>query len=258
MDLGLKGKVALVTGGSQGIGFASAESMAKEGANVAICARGGEKLEKAVQELKKYGTDVIGITGDATNKDELSRIVDEAVKRFNRLDILVCNVGGVYKRGQFMDLSDEDWEASLNLNFYSSFHACRAALPYMQKNGWGRIIFISTVVARELGGPPLFHQAVEYSLSKNFLLSLNKIISKGVARDKITVNSVCPGPIRTEGAWGSRPKDVVDTILQDVPMGRLGEQEEVGDLVAFLASEKAAYITGAIVNIDGGFLNYLS
>ncbi len=258
MDLGLKGKVALVTGGSQGIGFASAQSMAREGADVAVCARSEEKLEKAVQQLKEHGTEVMGTAADATEKKEVLRIVDETVKRFGRLDILVCNVGGVYKRGHFMDLTEEEWEASLALNFYSAFHACRAALPTMTKNRWGRIIIISTVVGRELGGAPLFHEAVEYSFTKNILLALNKIISKGVARDNITVNSVCPGPIRTAGAWGSRPKETVDTVLQDVPMGRLGEQEEVGDLVAFLASERASYITGGVINIDGGFLNYLS
>lgn len=258
MDLGLKGKVALVTGGSQGIGFGAAQSMAAEGADVAICARGKEKLEKAVQKLKGLGVEAIGIPGDATKRDEVFRIVDEAVKRFNRLDILVCNVGGVNKRAHFMELTEEEWEGSFKRNFYSVFYACRAALPHMIKNDWGRIIIVSTAVARELGGPPLFHNAVEYAFSKNMLLGLNKIISKGVAQNKITVNTICPGPIRTEGAWGSRPKEMVDAVLQDVPLGRLGEQEETGDLIAFLASERAAYITGSVINIDGGFVNYLS
>jgi 3-oxoacyl-[acyl-carrier protein] reductase len=258
MDLGLKGKVALITGGSLGIGFGSAQSMAREGADVALCARGEEQLKRAVEKLKPLGTEVMAIVGDATEKADVKRMVDEVVSRFGRLDILVSNVGGVFKRGHFMDLTDEEWEASLKLNFYSAFKASRAALPHMLKNGWGRIIFISTVVGRELGGPPLFHEAIEYSFSKNILLALNKIISKGVARDNVTVNCVCPGPIRTEGAWGSRPKEVVDTILQDVPMSRLGEKEEVGDLVAFLASERAAYITGSVINIDGGFANCLS
>ena len=258
MDLGLKGKIALITGGSQGIGFAAAQSMAKEGANVAICARDKSKLDQSVEKLKEYDVEVAGFAGDATDKVEISRILDETLAHFGRLDILVNNVGGLYKRGHFMDLSEEDWEISLNLNFYSAFYASRATLPHMLKNKWGRIIFISSVVGRELGGPPLFDQAVEYSFSKNLLLSLNKIISKGVAGDNITVNCICPGPIRTPGAWGGRPKDVVDTILKGVPMGRLGEQEETGDLVAFLASERAAYITGSVINIDGGFSNHLS
>lgn len=258
MDLGLRGKVAIVTGGSEGIGKAAAQSMAAEGARVVICARRGDILEAAATEIRAAtGGEVLAIATDVTQPEQVKQLFEQTIAAFGRVDILVNNAGTSAARG-FEEVSDDLWRADLDLKLFGAIHCTRAALPYMKAQGGGRIINITTP-----GGKAPAARSVPTSVSRAAGIALTKELSKEFAAHNILVNTVCIGLIKS----GQHEKRFVQAHAQDanltleswyesmgksVPLGRVGEAREAGDLIAFLASERASYITGTAINVDGG------
>lgn len=251
MDLGLDGKGAIVTGGSRGIGRAIALALAREGCDVAICARGEEDLASTADELRELGATVEALALDVTEDGAADRLVEAATERFGRLDVLVNNVGG-NRRGTVVETSDQDWRHVVDLNFLSHVRVSRAAVPHLERNG-GAIVFIASIFGREAGGEGLSI----YNSTKSALISLAKIMSLELAGAGVRVNSVAPGSIRFPGgSWDRRvqedPEAMAEFVEENIPLGRFGTAEEVADLVAFLASERASLLTGACINVDGG------
>ncbi len=252
MDLGLTDHVAIVTGASRGIGRGIALRLADEGCHLAICARGEEALNETAQEIEDRGVECLALPLDMTDKNAPARLVDEAAERFGRIDILVGNVGG-NRRGQFEELSDEDWDAIIDLNFKSHIRTSRAAIPHMRDAGGGSICYITSIFGRELGGAGLS----TYNSTKSALISLSKVMAQELTPEGIRVNSVAPGSIRFPGgSWDRRmkeqPEEMKSFIADNLPIGRFGRVGEVADTVAFLVSERASLITGACLNVDGG------
>lgn len=260
MDLGLTNKVAIITGGSEGIGKAAAQRMAEEGANVAIVARRADILEAAAQDIRaKAMGEVLPIQADVTAADALQRIVQTTLGAFGRIDILVNNAGTSMAKA-FEAVSDEDWEADFDLKVWSAVRLIRAVLPEMRKVGGGRIINVTN-----LGGRTPGPASMPTSISRAAGIAITKGLSKDLARDNILVNTVCIGLIKSgqHERRFTRMKEANPNITMDefygqvmknrgVPLGRVGEAEEAGDVIAFLASERASYLTGVAINIDGG------
>lgn len=252
MNLELEGKVAIVTGSSRGIGLGIARKLAEEGCSLSICARGGDALREAADELEALGAAVHALEVDLTVKDAPDRLIAETVERFGKLNLLVNNVGG-NRRKMFADTSDEDWSDILDLNFMSHVRCSRAAIPHLRQGGGGAIVFISSIFGREAGGPGLSI----YNTTKSALISVAKIMALELAGDGIRVNSVAPGSIRFPGgSWDTRvnedPEGMRAFIESNLPIGRFGTVEEIADVVAFLVSERASLVTGTCLNVDGG------
>ena len=249
MDLGLDGKVAVVLGASRGLGKAIAHSLAKEGCRLAICARGEADLTSTAEEL---GTETFARALDVTEENAVESFIAEVEERFGRLDVVIGNVGG-NRRGAAHEVPLEEWRALWSLNFESHLRAARAAIPGMKERGGGSIVFVASIYGREAGGPGL----AAYNATKSALISLAKVLALDVAADGIRVNTVAPGSIRFPGgSWDRRchddPEGMARFVEQNLPIGRFGHAEEIGDVVAFLASERASLITGACLNVDGG------
>ena len=251
MDLGLQDRVAIVTGASRGIGKYIAEALAREGCNVAICARTAEDLQAAARDIEDTGAEVLAVPMDVTEEGEPARLVDETVDRFGRIDAYVGNVGS-NRKGSFETLSDEDWEDLINLNFMSHVRVSRAAVPHLREVDGASICFISSIFGRELGGAGLSL----YNTTKSALISVSKVMAQDLAPD-IRVNSVAPGSIRFPGgSWDQRvkenPEAMEEFVSENIAIGRFGRADEVADAVTFLCSERASLITGACINVDGG------
>ncbi len=258
MDLGLKGKVALVTGGSEGIGKAAAKRLAAEGARVVICARRPDVLEKAAAELREAtGGEVTPIPADVSRPEDIKSLFDKVIATYGRIDILVNNAG-TSAAGYFEDVTDEAWYADLELKLFAAIRCARQAIPHMKRQGGGRIINVTNLGAKAPGP-----RSVPTSVSRAAGLALTKALSKDYARDNILVNTVCIGLIKSgqherryERARSQDPNLTLDewyaNMGKNVPLGRVGEAEEAGDVIAFLASERASYVTGVAINIDGG------
>jgi 3-oxoacyl-[acyl-carrier protein] reductase len=249
MELGLRGKVAIVTGGSRGIGKATVLDFAREGCKVAFSARGEETLRATAQEVKALGAEVLPVAADMTRTDDIERLVQETVATFGSVDILVNNVGGS-RGGLTWDTPDEDWAEVLYLNLFAAIRTARLVIPEMRKRGGGRIINISSIYGRESGG------AMTYNAVKASMNSWSKSLAKQLAKDNILVNVVAPGSILFPGGvWERRQKEnpqFIDNFVRtDMPLGRFGRPEEVAAMVVFLASERATLMTGACVNVDG-------
>ncbi|WP_078429104.1 SDR family NAD(P)-dependent oxidoreductase [Alkalihalobacterium alkalinitrilicum] len=246
MELHLKGKNVLITGGSKGIGKAIASTFIEEGANVTIMARSNEGLEQAKKELK----DVYTIQVDAMDQSERARAFADYVEKFGTIDILVNNVGGSNGTTVY-ETPLEQFEEAINLNYYTAVHFSKLVLPIMKEQQSGCIINISSITGRESGGKPTYNNA------KAAMISFTKALADEVIKEGIRVNSVAPGAIlHPTGNWQKRldqnPDIIKAYIQQKIPAGRFGTVEEVANVVLFLASEKASWVSGATINVDGG------
>jgi 3-oxoacyl-[acyl-carrier protein] reductase len=251
MDLGLQDRVAIVTGASQGIGKYIAQALAREGCDIAICARTASDLEEAKAEIEEEGAEVLALPMDVTEEGEPERLVAETADKFGRIDTYVGNVGS-NRKGSFETLSDEDWEDLINLNLMSHVRVSRAAIPHMREVEGASICYISSIFGRELGGAGLSL----YNTTKSSLISLSKVMAQDLAPE-IRVNSIAPGSIRFPGgSWDQRvkenPEAMEEFVDENIAIGRFGRAEEVADAVTFLCSERASLITGACINVDGG------
>ncbi|HZM45735.1 MAG TPA: SDR family oxidoreductase [Burkholderiales bacterium] len=252
MELGLKGKVAVVTGGSQGIGKATALRFAKEGANVAICARNADRLEQASAELRKAGVEVLSMSADCSKPEDIEKFIGAVVKKFGRIDVLVNNAGES-QRGKFLETDDAKWSSDIELKVFGAIRCSRLAIPHMKKQGGGRIINITISSAKQPGA-----ESMPTSVSRAAGLAITKALSKEFAADNILVNTVCIGRIKSgqhERRYtreGRSAEEYYRESAKGIPLGRVGEAEEVANVIAFLGSDAASYVTGTSINLDGG------
>ena len=252
MELGLKGKVAIVTGGTEGIGKETARVLLREGAKVAICSRRPAAVEATVTELKTVSPDVLGVPCDVAKSEDVARLVEATAKQFGRIDILVNNAG-TSKRGAFMENDDSVWANDFELKVFGAIRLSKLVIPYMRKVGGGRIINVTNIGAKtpDAGSTPT-------SISRAAGIALTKAMSKEFARDNILVNTVCIGRIKSgqhERRYtqaGESAESYYARIAKDIPLGRVGETVEAANAIVFLASDMASYITGTSINLDGG------
>jgi 3-oxoacyl-[acyl-carrier protein] reductase len=252
VNLHLAGKAALVTGGSRGLGLASAKALAAEGCHVAVCARGAERLQQAASELRDSaaaGVEVLPLAADVSDAAAIARVVEETAEKFGGLDVLVNNVG-LGKGGTLADTSDAVWQEAFDQTLFPAIRASRAALPHLQRRGAGTIIIISSIYGREAGG------RMTYNAVKAAEISLGKSLAQQLAPSNIRVLTVAPGSIMFPGgSWHARqqadPEWIADFVKRELPFGRFGTAEEIGDVVAFLASPRASWISGTTVVVDG-------
>ncbi|HVA01609.1 MAG TPA: SDR family oxidoreductase [Terriglobia bacterium] len=259
MDLGLKDRVAIVAASSQGLGKAVAEGLAREGAKLALCARTEPALSATAQEIRsKTGVDVLARPIDVTSYEQVRRFVAETAERFGRVDICVTNAGGPPAK-TFAETSLEDWQAGVNLNLMSTLYFAREVLPLMQKRHWGRLITITSASVKQ----PIDNLILSNSI-RSAVTGLMKSLSNEYGKDNILVNNVCPGYTLTSRldelsaklakTEGIDPKQVQARWANQVPLRRLGQPEEFANTVVFLASERASYINGVSIAVDGGFV----
>ncbi len=257
MDLGLKNKIALVAASSKGLGRACAEALAAEGAKVTLCARNEADLIRAREQVAAAtGAEVLAKTADMTCPADVQALVDATVAHFGGLHILVTNAGGP-PGGDFFDFDDAAWQSAFELSAMSAVRLIRAAVPHMKAAGWGRIINITSISVKEPLAPLVLSNATRPAVH-----GLAKTLASQLGKDGITVNNIMPGYTRTDRIIeyaaavarqsGKTTAAVFAEMGAPVPVGRIGEPEELGALAAFLASERAAYITGASIPVDGG------
>ena len=265
MNLGLTGKIAIVTGASRGLGLASARALLDEGCRVTICARGEEGLQQAARELMTFARQrgvgraetggtraepaLIAVQADLTSADGVARVIDQTVRTFGGLDILVNNVG-LARGGALAETTDAEWQEAFDATLFPAIRASRLAVPHMRTRGGGAIIMIASIYGREAGG------RMTYNAVKAAEISLAKSLAQQLARDNIRVNSVAPGSIQFPGgSWDRRlkadPEGIADFIRHELPFGRFGRPEEVANVVVFLASDRASWVSGASITVDG-------
>ena len=262
MDLGIKDRVAIVAASSKGLGKATAIELAKEGSHLTICARDKEVLEKTADEIRsETGVEVLPISADVSKTDEIKKVVAETLNKYSKVDILINNAGGP-PTGGFLDFSLDEWQKAVELNLFSAITFSNEVIPYMQKNKWGRIVNITSYAVK---------QPVEGLLLSNTvragIIGLAKSLSNEFGKDNILVNNICPGRIYTDRIIflandraqkeGKSFDEVIEHMGVDVPVGRIGKPEELAALAVFLASERASYITGTSIQVDGGLTKSL-
>jgi 3-oxoacyl-[acyl-carrier protein] reductase len=262
MDLGLKGKVALVAAASRGLGRAVAEELAAEGAALVICSRNPATIEKTASEIAQAsGAEVLSVAADVSRPDDVTRLVQSALERFGRIDILVTNSGGP-PAGPFESFTAEQWEAAARLLLHSSVGLARHVLPGMKERRWGRILNITSIAVKQ----PVDNLILSNSL-RAAVTGFARTLANEVAPFGITVNNIMPGYTRTERVEelsrmmaekeGITPAEFVARWEKEIPMRRIGEPREFAALAAFLVSERASYITGVSVPADGGWIKGL-
>ena len=251
LDLGLGGKVAIISGGSEGLGRAAAERLAREGAKVTICARRKDVLEAAAAEIRKAtGGEVLAIPADATQAGDIETVVRGTVDRWGGVDILLNNAG-TSAAAAFEKVDDETWHVDFELKVMGAIRFCRHVIPQMKRRGGGRIVNVTTV-----GGKAPAPRSLPTSVSRAAGINLTKSLAHEYAADKILVNTICIGLVRS-AQIDRRAKDGdleshYRELAKRIPIGRIAHAAEFGDLVAFLVSDRAAYITGTAINFDGG------
>lgn len=252
MDLGIKGKNALVTGGSRGLGRQAALALAREGVNVAICARGEDRLNETAAELRDMGVSVSATVADLGNAEAAAALMTAVSGDLGQLDILVNNVGGSMGTSNLIDSSIEDFQAVMDVNLWSAVRLMKLVLPGMRERSWGRVINISSIYGREYGG------TAPYMTAKAAMIAATKHAAMTMASDGVTVNAIAPGSILFPGgSWerfinSNTPEGVEEFIERNLPAGKFGWPEPIGATVAFLASSHADLIMGACINVDGG------
>ena len=262
MDLGIKDKVALVAAASTGLGRAVAEELAAEGASLVLCARNEERLKATAEAIvESTGAEVFHRRTDVTQRDDISKLVGASLEKFGRIDILVTNAGGP-PAGRFDQLSPEQWEQAARLTLFSAIELAREVLPGMKERRWGRILNITSIAVKQ----PVDNLILSNSL-RAAVTGFARTLANEVATDGITVNNILPGYTRTERVeelaqqmaqkLGIKPEEFKQKWEQEIPMRRLGEPREFAALAAFLVSERAAYITGTSIQVDGGWIRSL-
>jgi 3-oxoacyl-[acyl-carrier protein] reductase len=258
MDFGIKGQGAVVAAASKGLGRACAVALAEEGVNVAVFARDLNALSETAAAIRAAGAQALAIQADVTQPDQIRAVIDRAASEFGRLDILVCNAGGP-PPGKFADVNEEQWEQAFHLNLMSVVRLIQAALPHMRRQGSGRIMnLVSTSVREPIDGLILSNSI------RSGVIGLAKTLSQELGPDNITINNIITGSIMTDRQRALRARmaqqlgisveEAIKMVEKNIPLGRLGEPEELAALVAFLASRQAAYITGASIPVDGGIM----
>lgn len=258
MDLGLAGRVALVTAASKGMGKASAMGLAAEGAKIVMCARTETDLKMAADEIRaRTRAEVLAVPADVTKKDDVTALVERAMATFGRVDILVANAGGP-PRGYFEDMTDEQWQGAFDVSLLSVVRLVRGVLPSMKARRWGRILTIQSVSVKQPIPELLLSNAVRPGVA-----GMMKTLAGQLGKDGITVNTVCPGKIMTDRFLGGQKisglsrEEYLARAVEDVPVRRIGTPEEFANVVVFLASERASYVTGVAVQVDGGLIRGL-
>jgi len=263
VDLGLKGRAAAVAAASRGLGRATAHALAAEGASVAVCGRDRGRIVEAAETIARdTGARTLPVVADVGLAEDCRRFVDEAAAAFGRLDVLVTNTGGP-RPGGFEEVSDEAWLEAYRVTLANVVHLVRAAVPHMRRNGWGRVVNIASLSARQ----PIDGLALSNAF-RPAIAGLAKTLSNELGRDGILVNTVCPGYTRTDrldevmkaraAKAGSTPEKVRADLAAGVPLRRVAEPEELAAVVAFLCSERASYVTGVTLPVDGGAQRGLS
>jgi 3-oxoacyl-[acyl-carrier protein] reductase len=241
----LSDKVAIITGASRGIGRLIAFSLAAQGAKIVASARNVEALETLTAEIKALGGDALAVVADVSLEADANNLIDRAVATYGKVDILINNAG-ITRDGLLLRMKNDDWDAVLDTNLKGAFLCTRAAAKYMSKQRSGRIINISSVVG-EMGNPG----QANYCASKAGLLGLTKSVARELARRNVTVNAVTPGFIVTDMTEDMTDK-AREALTEQIPLGRLGEAEDVANAVLFLASDRSSYITGQVLGVNGG------
>ena len=252
MDLGLANRSALITGGSRGLGRQIALSLAHEGCNITICARDGKRLAETAKEIEDLGVKVVSIETDITT-DGAPEMIVSAAQTIGPVDILINNVGGGSRSGPTLETTtDQELQQALQLNLLVAASLIRLVTPSMRSAQWGRIVSVASIWGREYGG------TVGYMTGKAALIAMSKHLALELASDNILVNTIAPGSIKFPGgSWerfeSTQPEEIVSRFIEtNLPMGKFGWPEPVGDLVAYLCSDRAGMITGTCINIDGG------
>lgn len=261
MKFDITGKVAIIGGSSKGLGKACAIALAKEGVNIVLCARNEEALQKTKTEIESLGVEVLALSVDMASAEDNQRVIDETILKFSRIDILVNNSGGP-KPGTFRDVSMDDLDDAYHSVLKYNIRMIRGCLPHMEKNGWGRIVNITSITVKE-PSPNM----VLSNIFRSAVVSFAKTISKEIISKGITINNVSPGYFKTDRVTqlmkvrseteGISINEYEQKAIQDFPHKRYMDPQELGDLVCYLCSEQAKSINGTTIQVDGGMLNGL-